>query len=66
MRPPKQAHKNANSDSRQTNHCKMGITILPINKYRNLHFIKFSICLRRKRYTFPCKKENYTYFAIFD
>ena len=26
VRPPKQTHKNANSDSRQTNLCKIGIT----------------------------------------
>ena len=40
VRQPESAHKNTNSDSRQTNPCKIGITSYT---KRNLHFIKFKL-----------------------
>ena len=64
VRPPKQTHKNANSDSRQTNPCTIG----------KAHRQRFGICILSNSIFFCgdekkdifLRKEKYTDFAIFD
>ena len=62
MRLPKQAHKNANPDSRQTNQLQ--------NEYKltqkpELAFYQIQTFTWQKKGILS-QKENYTYFAIFD
>ena len=58
MRPSKQRHKNANSDSRKTNHCKMSITNLSrfIQRIEFAFYQILSLNKPKKRYTFLKKK----------